>query len=509
MMKKRCLSILFVLCMVIILLPTTVWAAEPNLPVAYMPNLINTNSSAWYDTVLNNNLQKRREWEDQKYEWMNPNNFLSMNDSEMMDLSNEIVKNCTDDYEKVKAIHDWVCDNVYYDWEASTEGFGFIVMHSDEEESQFLAMSTYERLLSYKRGVCHYYASTFSKLVRAQGIPCMTVSGFASHTSSIMNAKDANHDWNEVYVNNHWINVDTTWDSSNVYANGEYIPGGSSDKYFDISDADFAHDHKIIEYPDVQIYYIAQQIGIPGGSTELSTMQSFPDQIVTITVKPKPGYQLESLNVSAKNNEVPITRQNNENNQYSFTMPNSNVTVTASFSKISQLTGSNFRDILANDYYAPAVSWAVERKITFGTSATTFSPDATCTCGQIITFLWRANGSPECTRTVFIDGASPSDYYYNAVQWAVENNIVNAKEFFPNSPCTREMVVTYLWRLAGSPITSYVSSFSDVPTDADYAQAVAWAVKEGIASGIGNELFAPDQICTRGQIVTFLYRAYS
>lgn len=164
-------------------------------------------------------------------------------------------------------------------------------------------------------------------------------------------------------------------------------------------------------------------------------------------------------------------------------------------------TVGGFTDVKTGDYFADPVLWAVEKKITAGTSATTFAPNATCTQSQILTFLWRAKGEPKPTGTV-----SGTQYYATAAQWAKEQGLTD--NFSAEADCTRAMVVTYLWKLAGSPKTG-TSNFSDVPTNADYAQAVAWAVEQGITSGTGNGRFSPNSTCTRGQIVTFLYRAFA
>lgn len=161
-------------------------------------------------------------------------------------------------------------------------------------------------------------------------------------------------------------------------------------------------------------------------------------------------------------------------------------------------TTPHFSDVPADAYYADAVTWAIEENITAGTSATTFSPNATCTEAQILTFLWRAKGSPAPGKPV-----SSTQYYAQAAAWAVEQGIVD--EFEADIPCTRAMAVSYLWKLAGSPAASG-SAFTDVPAGADYAQAVAWAVKNGITSGTSQTTLSPDTTCTRGQIVTFLYR---
>lgn len=162
---------------------------------------------------------------------------------------------------------------------------------------------------------------------------------------------------------------------------------------------------------------------------------------------------------------------------------------------------NGFTDVKANAYYADAVKWAVDKEITAGTTATTFSPNNTCTTAHILTFLWRANGSPVPTGK---NAAVPAGKYYtNAANWALEKGLTEA--FNPDAPATRAATVTYLWKLAGKPAADAVA-FTDVDAGAEYAQAVAWAVKEGITTGTTTTTFAPNNTCTRGQIVTFLYR---
>ena len=170
-------------------------------------------------------------------------------------------------------------------------------------------------------------------------------------------------------------------------------------------------------------------------------------------------------------------------------------------------TVGGFSDVTTNDYYADAVLWAVEQKITSGTSKTTFSPDATCSKAQILTFLWRANGSPEPTAANPFTDIKTTDYFYKAALWAAEKSLVSGSNFGANTDCTRAMTVEYLWKAAGSPTPSAKASFTDVPINADYAQTVAWAVEKGITSGTGGGTFSHNPTCTRGQIVTFLHRA--
>ena len=173
-----------------------------------------------------------------------------------------------------------------------------------------------------------------------------------------------------------------------------------------------------------------------------------------------------------------------------------------------------FRDVSEDAFYFDPVLWAVtcDPQITDGTSETTFSPDATCTRGQVVTFLWRAKGCPEPqnSKNRFRD-VHTGDYFYKAVLWAVDEGITDGTSdttFSPNEPCTRGHVVTFLWRCEGSP-DSDGYTFSDVPGDAYYADAVRWAVEWSITDGTTDTTFSPDAACTRGQIVTFLYRALS
>ena len=174
--------------------------------------------------------------------------------------------------------------------------------------------------------------------------------------------------------------------------------------------------------------------------------------------------------------------------------------------------GTGFIDVDMGAYYAQPVLWAVEEGITTGLDTTHFGPDSTCTRGQIVTFLWRANGSPEpkSSNNPFYDVTS-NDYFYKAVLWAVENGItsgMSANSFAPNEPCTRGQVATFLWRAKNKPASGGSNIFADVASGAYYYDAVLWAVKNNITQGMGDGKFAPDAPCTRGQIVTFLFRAY-
>ena len=174
-------------------------------------------------------------------------------------------------------------------------------------------------------------------------------------------------------------------------------------------------------------------------------------------------------------------------------------------------TSTTFTDVSATAYYKEPVAWAVEKGITNGTSATTFSPDNTCTRDQILTFLWRAAGSPESKNHAgkFAD-VKETDYFYKAAHWAAETDIIVLKgnRFDPHTPCTRAATVEYIWRYAGAPAAEG-ASFKDVSPNTELETAVSWAVKNGVTNGTSATTFSPDNTCTRAQIVTFLYRAFA
>ena len=181
----------------------------------------------------------------------------------------------------------------------------------------------------------------------------------------------------------------------------------------------------------------------------------------------------------------------------------------ASLLPVSALA-AGFTDVPQGAYYKYAVDWAVENNITSGVSATAFSPDETCTRAQAVTFLWRANRQPNATGSNSFADVADNTYYNEAVQWAATNDITSGTSpdtFEPDAPVTRAQVVTFLYRDADNPSASGSTSFADVPTDAYYRDAVRWAVTQGITAGTSATAFSPDEICTRAQIVTFLYRA--
>ena len=228
---------------------------------------------------------------------------------------------------------------------------------------------------------------------------------------------------------------------------------------------------------------------------------------VTITVKPDDGFKLDDLTVTDKNgNELKLTDKGN--GKYTFTMPAGKVEIKATF--VKEVEVSPFSDVSTSAYYYEAVKWAQEKGITGGIGNGLFGPNQPCTRAQIVTFLWRAAGSPDPKSMSSFSDVSADSYYAKAVAWAVENGITTGTgdgKFSPDATCTRAQSVTFLFRAIGKLVDSK-AEFSDVLTDSYYANAVAWAVENGVTNGIGDGLFGPDNSCTRAQIVTFLFRAY-
>ena len=244
------------------------------------------------------------------------------------------------------------------------------------------------------------------------------------------------------------------------------------------------------------------------GTVTVNPKSASKGSTVTITAKPDSGYQLDDLTVTDKNGkELKLTDKGN--GKYTFTMPASKVEVNATFVKEVEI--SPFSDVSTSAYYYEAVKWAQEKGITGGIGNGLFGPNQPCTRAQIITFLWRAAGSPEPKSMSSFSDVSADSYYAKAVAWAVESGITTGTgdgKFSPDATCTREQAVAFLYRASGSPAISGGSAFSDVAANAYYADAVAWAEKNGVTGGIGGGLFGSGNTCTRAQIVTFLYRAY-
>ena len=244
----------------------------------------------------------------------------------------------------------------------------------------------------------------------------------------------------------------------------------------------------------------------PDGTVSLSKTSAAKGDKVTITVKPERHYEVDEVIVRDSKGKQ-LTVKDNGDGTYTFEMPADKVTVEPTFTWVNP-----FADVANSAYYVDAVEWMLKREVTQGTTETTFSPNLNCTRAQIVTFLWRAAGSPEPKGTVGFADVSAGSYYAKAVAWAVENGITGGTGdglFSPDAACTRAQSAAFLYRAAGSPAVGGSAGFSDVAADAYYAQAVAWAKEHGITDGIGGGLFGSANDCTRAQIAAFLWRLYA
>ena len=244
------------------------------------------------------------------------------------------------------------------------------------------------------------------------------------------------------------------------------------------------------------------------GTVTVSPKSAYKGDTVTVTVKPDKGYELDSIKVlDQKGGKVKLTEKNGK---YTFTMPDSKVEIKATFVKEAET--SPFSDVSTSAYYYEAVKWAQKKGITGGIGDGLFGPNQPCTRAQIVTFLWRAAGSPAPKGTAKVPAdVLPGSYCYDAVAWALENGITNGLAdgtFGVGSTCTRGQSVTFLYRVMGTAPTT-ANGFTDVEANAFCADAVAWAVENGVTNGTSASTFSPGSGCTRAQIVTFLYRAFN
>lgn len=268
--------------------------------------------------------------------------------------------------------------------------------------------------------------------------------------------------------------------------------------------------HKYTSYPYVPgaPTYPASAPAVPNGTVTVSPANASKGANVTVTVKPNEGYVLETLTVTDKNgDELKLTDKGN--GKYTFTMPGSKVEVKATFMEDNSVFNF-FYDVPNDAFFYEAVKWAVKSGVTNGLTDTMFGPYESCTRAQIVTFLWRAAGSPEPKTASSFTDVPASAYYAKAVAWAIENGITNGMTettFAPNATCTRGQSVTFLYRaLKGTASGS--TNFTDVKSDAFYTDAINWAVANNVTNGTSNTTFSPNADCTRAEIVTFLYRAY-
>ena len=346
------------------------------------------------------------------------------------------------------------------------------------------------------------------------GVPTAEITGGtikATGTGMTVKAYDYKNDtvasWTDVsnYVDISGGTFSSIPDNMNALCAAGYIPFKNADGTYGVtrpsSGSSGSYD---------PTYSVSTPSKTENGSVTVSPKSASKGDTVTVTVKPDSGYVLETLTVTDKNGNE-LTLKDKGNGKYTFTMPAGKVEVKATFMEDNSMLNF-FYDVPNNAYFYEAVKWAVENGITTGVGNDLFAPEQPCTRAQIVTFLWRAAGSPEPKGAAsgMTDVVSGS-YYEKAVAWAIENGITTGtttSTFSPDATCTRAQAVTFLARALKAKAAS-AAEFSDVPTDSYFADAVAWAAANGVTEGIGGGLFGSDNDCTRGQIVTFLYRAYN
>ncbi len=261
-------------------------------------------------------------------------------------------------------------------------------------------------------------------------------------------------------------------------------------------------------YDDSDPTYAVSAPTAENGKVTVSPRYAERGERVTVTLTPDEGFELESLTVTdSRGNELTLTDKGD--GRYTFTMPARRVEIKASF--VETVEVSPFADVAIDAYCYEAVRWAVKNGITDGVGNDRFAPEQSCTRAQIVTFLWRAAGSPVVNYAMELSDVAEDVYYAEAVRWALSEGITTGageSSFSPDATCTRAQAVTFLARALNAN-ASGKAEFGDVPTDSYFAEAVAWAAANGVTEGVGGGLFGSDNSCTRGQIVTFLYRAYN
>ena len=261
-------------------------------------------------------------------------------------------------------------------------------------------------------------------------------------------------------------------------------------------------------YDDSDPTYTVSAPTAENGKIAVSPRYAERGERVTVTLTPDEGFELESLTVTdSRGNELTLTDKGD--GRYTFTMPARRVEIKASF--VETVEVSPFADVAIDAYCYEAVKWAVKNGITGGVGDSLFAPSQPCTRAQIVTFLWRAAGSPVVNYAMELSDVAEDVYYAEAVRWALSEGITTGageSSFSPDATCTRAQAVTFLARALNAN-ASGKAEFGDVPTDSYFAEAVAWAAANGVTEGVGGGLFGSDNSCTRGQIVTFLYRAYN
>ena len=335
----------------------------------------------------------------------------------------------------------------------------------------------------------NYVDGTIARSVRFHNVPLTNGKNFISTVNDVQNTAKETY---ALTTGNEVIYPD--YDSNNTQQPSHSGSSGGGNSSSNSSSSSPSYSVSVLGEPE-------------NGTVTVSPRSAEKGETVTITIKPNSGYQLDDLTATNKDgSKLKLTDKGS--GKYTFTMPASKVEIRITF--VKEVEASPFADVATNAYYYEAVKWAVSKGITDGIGDGTFNPNGSCTRAHIVTFLWRAAGSPEPKNMVSFVDIPVGSYYAKAVAWAVENGITLGTgngTFSPNTTCTRAQSMTFLFRASGATANG-TPVFSDVPTGSYYAEAVKWATDNGITDGIGSGLFGSNNDCTRAQIVTFLWRFY-
>lgn len=443
--------------------------------------------------------------------------------------------------EKITYFNNWLIMNNEYNYRVG-KGNEPLMNVVKSYPDAFECTAALEGLTGNYGPVCESYARALKVLCDRSGIPCVLVDGLAINT---VNGVGENHMWNYVEVDGAWYAVDATWNDP-LYGNTGAVSGNECEDYLLIGANTYTAvgggSMRFIDSHPVTNKLFTDSVGLVNGP--VLSVDPYVEKIKNVTLTANTtsvtyGYtdlpiltaNVETMSdqtgdmlyrwyeVDQNGNEVLLDTTNSNAWEFPdyFQTGTHTIRVKATMGQCTKsadieikVIRTSFRDVTEDAYYYNSVSWAVLNNITAGYYGDLFAPDMNCTRGQVVTFLWRANGcpEPETSENPFWDVAS-SDYYYKAVLWAVENGITAGYYehlFAPDDTITRAQFVTFLYRAEGKPAYSTENPFSDVDENMYYHNAVLWAVENGITAGYYGDLFAPEIGCTRGQVVTFLYR---
>lgn len=398
-----------------------------------------------------------------------------------------------DEVHKVVAIYDYVTSHVAYDYEHESDG------------TYLKKYTAYAALFGQKKAVCQGYSVLLYQMLLDAGVDNRIIRGKGNGVS---------HSWNIVRLGSLYYNVDSTWD-----AQADGVSPNYYHHFFLRRMGNFAgHVRDAAKEGDINYTsgsfnkaYPMSGRDYPRLSLSASAMTMIRGESGTLTALVLPATAAGKTLVWTSS--APKVAQVSGGKVTALRTGTATVTAKSAdglFAASCQVSVQPFCDVPVSAYYAAAVDWALTRGITGGTGGGKFSPDQPCTRAQIVTFLWKAAGSPAVSGAVSFTDVPAKAYYVAAVCWAFSKGITSgtdAAHFSPNQPCTRAQAVTLLWKAAGSPAVSTGHSFTDVPSGAYYAAAVRWAASRGVTSGTGAGKFSPEQPCTRAQIISMLWRS--